>query len=452
MPYSSIDDLPSDFKDVPIHAKQIFVAAFNSAYADTCKDKGDKREQCSFAVGWGAVKQKYEQNKEGKWVEKKEETQSIILSSTLNPPAKRPKIDNKIWVPFMRDNMLAESTDKDGKKTIFRITKEAIDKGYRSYLGATFDVNHEPAISGKAIDVKREGEFAFFMPDGLTNEALAFINSPSYRGVSQQSINRRAEPNGDKIDVLELEGKKIAFVTWPHTPGCPLESGCGIPIASTVETKDDSDFSLYASQNIQSVIKGDTTTEYSKEQLKAMLKAMMDAPEMVDESMRKMMRTMMGDTTKSTIEGNMTEDIKTETKPETDALLKSTLSELEVMKKENETLKSTITKLTEEAAKLKADIPVIIESTLKAHAAQLKAEQEYADASKELMSIDKDAATELMAIKPDIGVLKSTITLWKKTATKQSPAGVGNGTELNSTVDNYDYANERTAFYSSIGR
>lgn len=437
IPYRSIEELPDSFADVPKHGKEIALAAFDSAYSGTCKDQGDKREQCAFSIAWAAIKQKYEQDKDGKWTEKKAETQSILLS-TLNPPTDRPQIQNGVWIPFMRDGMLAEGKGKDGKKVIKRITKEAIDKGYRSFLGKTFDGNHDPDISGRIIDVKREGEFAYFMSEGLSDETLSVMNSPAYRGVSQSSVSLQEEMD----NVKELEGRKVAIVTWPYKPGCPIESGCGIPLTSTIT--DTENFSLYSSdQNIVSVIKGDTTTEYSKEQMKTMLKTMMDTPEMVDESMKKMMRTMMGDTTKSTIKPKeiMTEEIKPEQKPESDALLKSTLADFEVLKKENEALKSTITKMTEEATamkeettKLKADIPVIIDSTLKAHAAQIKTEQEYAKAQDELFSIDKDAATELMAIKPDIGVLKSTITLWKKTV-KTSPAGVGKGTELNSTVD-----------------
>ncbi len=69
MPYGTIEELPAEARKLPEQGQKIFLAAFNSAYSGTCKDRGADREACSFAVAWSAVKRKY--TKEGdKWVMK----------------------------------------------------------------------------------------------------------------------------------------------------------------------------------------------------------------------------------------------------------------------------------------------------------------------------------------------------------------------------------------------
>jgi cation transport regulator len=72
MPYSSIDELPDNVRNVlPEHAQDIFKEAFNSAY-DQYKDPDerrgdDSREDVARKVAWNAVKQKYEKGDDDKW-------------------------------------------------------------------------------------------------------------------------------------------------------------------------------------------------------------------------------------------------------------------------------------------------------------------------------------------------------------------------------------------------
>jgi cation transport regulator len=72
MPYSSIDELPDNVRNVlPEHAQDIFKEAFNSAY-DQYKDpnerrRDDSREDVARKVAWNAVKQKYEKGDDDKW-------------------------------------------------------------------------------------------------------------------------------------------------------------------------------------------------------------------------------------------------------------------------------------------------------------------------------------------------------------------------------------------------
>jgi cation transport regulator len=65
MPYRSTADLPPNVRKVlPLHAQEIYLAAFNNAwkeYADPFKrhDKAS-REEVARRVAWAAIKSKYE--------------------------------------------------------------------------------------------------------------------------------------------------------------------------------------------------------------------------------------------------------------------------------------------------------------------------------------------------------------------------------------------------------
>lgn len=75
MPYDKLEDLPERVKhNLPKHAQEIYMKAFNNAweqYKEPEERRGEEsREEAAHKVAWSAVKQKYEKDKEGKWVEK----------------------------------------------------------------------------------------------------------------------------------------------------------------------------------------------------------------------------------------------------------------------------------------------------------------------------------------------------------------------------------------------
>lgn len=72
MPYSSVNDLPDNVKNVlPSHAQEIFKEAFNNAYNQYKDPKArrdnDSRENVARKVAWNAVKQKYKKGADDKW-------------------------------------------------------------------------------------------------------------------------------------------------------------------------------------------------------------------------------------------------------------------------------------------------------------------------------------------------------------------------------------------------
>lgn len=72
MPYKNVSELPDSVKDnVPKHAQEIYMEAFNSAwdqYDEPEERRGDaSREETAHRVAWAAVKKKYEKGDDGKW-------------------------------------------------------------------------------------------------------------------------------------------------------------------------------------------------------------------------------------------------------------------------------------------------------------------------------------------------------------------------------------------------
>lgn len=77
MPYKSIKDLPESVRNVlPKHGQDIYKEAYNSAWEqyDDPEDRRDdaSREEVAHRVAWSAVKNVYEKDDNGNWVEKED--------------------------------------------------------------------------------------------------------------------------------------------------------------------------------------------------------------------------------------------------------------------------------------------------------------------------------------------------------------------------------------------
>lgn len=72
MPYRTIAELPDSVREnLPKHAQDIYLSAFNSAwsqYADPKKRRDNaSREETAHKVAWAAVERKYEKREDGRW-------------------------------------------------------------------------------------------------------------------------------------------------------------------------------------------------------------------------------------------------------------------------------------------------------------------------------------------------------------------------------------------------
>jgi len=72
MPYA-INNPPDVIKDLPKHAQEIWIAAYNSAY-----EQYEKDEAKAAATAWAAVKHSYKQDKDGNWVKLEESTLETV--------------------------------------------------------------------------------------------------------------------------------------------------------------------------------------------------------------------------------------------------------------------------------------------------------------------------------------------------------------------------------------
>ncbi|WP_291856454.1 ChaB family protein [Bradyrhizobium sp.] len=71
MPYASIDDLPPPLRaHLPPHAREIYLAAFNSAWLQYASRDPAQRERTAHRVAWAAVKHKY-QKVGDRWIVRK---------------------------------------------------------------------------------------------------------------------------------------------------------------------------------------------------------------------------------------------------------------------------------------------------------------------------------------------------------------------------------------------
>ena len=61
LPYAATDDLPAPIQaHLPLHAREIYLAAFNSAWTQYASREPSQREETAHRVAWAAVKHKYQ--------------------------------------------------------------------------------------------------------------------------------------------------------------------------------------------------------------------------------------------------------------------------------------------------------------------------------------------------------------------------------------------------------
>lgn len=80
MPYTA-DSLPEAVKQLPEHARDIWMEAFNAAY-----EQYDGDEETCNRVAWAAVRQKYEQRDDGAWTRKDENADGDDELETVDIP------------------------------------------------------------------------------------------------------------------------------------------------------------------------------------------------------------------------------------------------------------------------------------------------------------------------------------------------------------------------------
>jgi cation transport regulator len=68
LPYAVVEDLPPSVQaHLPLHAQEIYLAAFNNAWTEYAARGPVQRESTAYRVAWAAVKRKYEKSGD-RWV------------------------------------------------------------------------------------------------------------------------------------------------------------------------------------------------------------------------------------------------------------------------------------------------------------------------------------------------------------------------------------------------
>ncbi|MCK5012731.1 MAG: hypothetical protein KAS66_02840 [Candidatus Omnitrophica bacterium] len=143
--------------------------------------------------------------------------------------------DNSITIPFVKDGTTA--FNGAGKK--FTITSEALENDHTTWQGGIVTVNHKVKEKGLISKTWYDSPFAYAEIIGLSDEAMSIVQSPAYRGVSQESTSITTDKNGN---VTKLKGTGITLVVYPEKPACDMGAGCGELIASALVGSDSNDY------------------------------------------------------------------------------------------------------------------------------------------------------------------------------------------------------------------
>jgi cation transport regulator len=84
LPYASIADLPPPVQShLPLHAQEIYLAAFNNAWTEYQSRGVEQPEQTAHRVAWAAVKRKYRKSGE-RWISRRPTTPGIVSGFLQN--------------------------------------------------------------------------------------------------------------------------------------------------------------------------------------------------------------------------------------------------------------------------------------------------------------------------------------------------------------------------------
>ncbi len=215
MPYS-INNPPDRIKDLPQHAKEIWIAAFNSALSQY-KDEGKAN-----AVAWAAVETKYKKNKEGKWVAKKASESSPMMANLIAFGENFNEDTSEIKViPIGVWNHPQYGKIKISEKDISEFVKN-FDSQVRNDLPITEGHANEgetkPAIGWfkKLINKGRDGLWAVIE---WTEKGKKLIQDKAYKYFSPEFYTHYEDPETRETRKDVLVGG--ALVNRPYFKGLP---------------------------------------------------------------------------------------------------------------------------------------------------------------------------------------------------------------------------------------
>lgn len=207
-------------KTLPAHAKTIWAKAYNSAWKGTCKDAGDRKEECVARVAWGAVKRSYKQTKGGKWVAKSDAAPMDLQLDTLTARSTAGiDLDMVITKASSSDGRMrwlarASDTIRDDRGTC--MTQELFESfiKYSKVYGMPYlGVAHYGALEGFGV----AGETESMWIDGVAFKAKGPFNENSLgRALFGAILKDRNDPNTPPTSRIRLS---TGFLDLKHTHG-----------------------------------------------------------------------------------------------------------------------------------------------------------------------------------------------------------------------------------------
>jgi uncharacterized coiled-coil protein SlyX len=175
-----------------------------------------------------------------------EHLKSFIESGTSST------VKDSVRLAIVKDN--TKAYDTNGKE--FLLTPCALSQDFKSWDNGIVTVNHKYKEQGKLTDLEYKDGFVYATLSGLSPDVIELINSPAFRGVSQESTP--LELSGNKVTRLKGTGTTLVF--YPESAACSPSMGCGLPIASC---DPDFNFPLYIDnqKSQESTPGGDTITD-----------------------------------------------------------------------------------------------------------------------------------------------------------------------------------------------
>jgi len=204
--------------NLPEGAKKIYVAAEKAARTGTCKDAGDRMDECVNKVAWGAVKKKYKKV-EDSWV-RKEKADLKEFSLAITKASYNKETQTMRWRAVASDTFEDLYHDEMSMELfsdfIDRIgTKEKPPEHLCSefWCGGIpyLSLSHYPDVNGRAVPGAVDKVFI----DGNRLKSFgSFDNSPlgkaCFDAICTDLYGEEERSDADKVRV------SIAFIDWKH--------------------------------------------------------------------------------------------------------------------------------------------------------------------------------------------------------------------------------------------
>jgi len=211
MPFASNDELPEGVKNLPPDQQTKWRKIFNAAYDGTCKDEGDRRDECAARVAWSQIDEKYKGKSspvarfsmaitKASLDEATGEMRWVASASDTDEDSYGDNMSLELFQDFIRRIEENEPAPEEFRSEFWQ--------GGKPYLS----ISHYPDLNGKAVPgvidtVYVDGKF--FKSKGR------FFDTPLGRACFNAIREDKGKAPDEKVRI------SIAFLDWKHQHKSP---------------------------------------------------------------------------------------------------------------------------------------------------------------------------------------------------------------------------------------